>query len=178
MIFSCIVSFLYCYVVLIRLDASDSKGLQSGYFARYSACCEFPIAQVDTARIHHSLELLDRECNLTYRLLTRTPYGESIRDKFASFMTVCFAPMLALLLIFISLSNRRRTSADRLYVHRRGLRPALAHQEGGIFKKYNIDPEFIYIAGGPPSLQALIAGDVAISFTAARRHRRGQSSGL
>jgi ABC-type nitrate/sulfonate/bicarbonate transport system substrate-binding protein len=45
--------------------------------------------------------------------------------------------------------------------------PLWLTKEAGIFKKYNIDPEFIYIAGGPPSLQALIAGDVAISFTAA-----------
>jgi NitT/TauT family transport system substrate-binding protein len=44
--------------------------------------------------------------------------------------------------------------------------PLWLTKEAGIFKKYNIDPEFIYIAGGPPSLQALIAGDVAISFTA------------
>lgn len=44
--------------------------------------------------------------------------------------------------------------------------PLWLTQEAGLFKKYNIDPEFIYIAGGPPSLQALIAGDVAISFTA------------
>jgi NitT/TauT family transport system substrate-binding protein len=45
--------------------------------------------------------------------------------------------------------------------------PLWLTQEAGHFKKYNIDPEFIYIAGGPPSLQALIAGDVSISFTAA-----------
>jgi NitT/TauT family transport system substrate-binding protein len=45
--------------------------------------------------------------------------------------------------------------------------PLWLTKEAGIFKKYSIDPEFIYIAGGPPSLQALIAGDVAISFTAA-----------
>lgn len=44
--------------------------------------------------------------------------------------------------------------------------PLWLTQEAGLFKKYNIEPEFIYIAGGPPSLQALIAGDVAISFTA------------
>ncbi|HWH80187.1 MAG TPA: ABC transporter substrate-binding protein, partial [Candidatus Binatus sp.] len=44
--------------------------------------------------------------------------------------------------------------------------PLWLTKEAGLFKKYNIDPEFIYIAGGPPSLQALIAGDVAISFTA------------
>ena len=44
--------------------------------------------------------------------------------------------------------------------------PLWLTKEAGIFKKYNIEPEFIYIAGGPPSLQALIAGDVAISFTA------------
>src|SRR5687768_912305 len=45
--------------------------------------------------------------------------------------------------------------------------PLWLTKEAGIFKKFGIDPEFIYIAGGPPSLQALIAGDVAISFTAA-----------
>jgi ABC-type nitrate/sulfonate/bicarbonate transport system substrate-binding protein len=44
--------------------------------------------------------------------------------------------------------------------------PLWLTKEAGIFKKYRIDPEFIYIAGGPPSLQALIAGDVAIAFTA------------
>jgi ABC-type nitrate/sulfonate/bicarbonate transport system substrate-binding protein len=45
--------------------------------------------------------------------------------------------------------------------------PLWITRDAGIFKKYNIDPELLYIAGGPPSLQALIAGDVAISFTAA-----------
>jgi hypothetical protein len=45
--------------------------------------------------------------------------------------------------------------------------PLWVTKEAGIFKKLGIDPEFIYIAGGPPSLHALIAGDVAISFTAA-----------
>jgi NitT/TauT family transport system substrate-binding protein len=44
--------------------------------------------------------------------------------------------------------------------------PLWLTQEAGLFKKYDIEPEFIYIAGGPPSLQALIAGDVDISFTA------------
>jgi ABC-type nitrate/sulfonate/bicarbonate transport system substrate-binding protein len=45
--------------------------------------------------------------------------------------------------------------------------PLWLTKEAGLFKKYNIEPEMLYIAGGPPSLQALIAGDVAISFTAA-----------
>jgi NitT/TauT family transport system substrate-binding protein len=44
--------------------------------------------------------------------------------------------------------------------------PLWLTKDAGLFKKYNIDPEFIYIAGGPPSLQALIAGDVSIAFTA------------
>lgn len=44
--------------------------------------------------------------------------------------------------------------------------PLWLTKDAGIFKKYNIEPEFVYIAGGPPSLQALIAGDVAIAFTA------------
>lgn len=45
--------------------------------------------------------------------------------------------------------------------------PLWITKEAGIFKKHNIDAELLYIAGGPPSLQALIAGDVAIAFTAA-----------
>lgn len=45
--------------------------------------------------------------------------------------------------------------------------PLWLTHEAGLFKKYHIEPEFIYIAGGPPSLQALIAGDVSVSFTAA-----------
>ncbi|MGE5304190.1 MAG: ABC transporter substrate-binding protein [Alphaproteobacteria bacterium] len=45
--------------------------------------------------------------------------------------------------------------------------PLWVTKEAGLFKKNNIDAELLYIAGGPPSLQALIAGDVAISFTAA-----------
>ena len=64
-------------------------------------------------------------------------------------------------------SRRRASLAHRLHLDRRCLRPLWLTKEAGIFKKYNIEPEFIYIAGGPPSLQALIAGDVAISFTAA-----------
>jgi NitT/TauT family transport system substrate-binding protein len=44
--------------------------------------------------------------------------------------------------------------------------PLWVTKEAGLFKKHNIDAELLYIAGGPPSLQALIAGDVAISFTA------------
>jgi NitT/TauT family transport system substrate-binding protein len=44
--------------------------------------------------------------------------------------------------------------------------PLWVTRDAGLFRKYNIDPELLYIAGGPPSLQALIAGDVAISFTA------------
>jgi NitT/TauT family transport system substrate-binding protein len=45
--------------------------------------------------------------------------------------------------------------------------PLWVTKEAGLFKKYNIDAEMLYIAGGPPSLQALVAGDVAVSFTAA-----------
>jgi ABC-type nitrate/sulfonate/bicarbonate transport system substrate-binding protein len=45
--------------------------------------------------------------------------------------------------------------------------PLWVTKEAALFKKHNIDAELLYIAGGPPSLQALIAGDVAISFTAA-----------
>jgi ABC-type nitrate/sulfonate/bicarbonate transport system substrate-binding protein len=39
--------------------------------------------------------------------------------------------------------------------------PLWVTRDAGIFKKYNIDTEQLYIAGGPPSLQALIAGDTS-----------------
>lgn len=45
--------------------------------------------------------------------------------------------------------------------------PLWLTQEAGIFKKHNLEAELVYIAGGPPSTQALIAGDVQIAFTAA-----------
>ena len=71
-----------------------------------------------------------------------------------------------------------RVDAEAAHPIRRALRiaytsiamvygPLWLTKEAGIFKKHNIEPELLYIAGGPPSLQALIAGDVAVSFTAA-----------
>jgi NitT/TauT family transport system substrate-binding protein len=46
--------------------------------------------------------------------------------------------------------------------------PLWISQEAGIFKKYGIDADkLLYIAGGTPSTQALIAGEVDIAFTAA-----------
>jgi ABC-type nitrate/sulfonate/bicarbonate transport system substrate-binding protein len=45
--------------------------------------------------------------------------------------------------------------------------PLWVTQAVGLFNKYNIQAELLYIGGGPPSTQALIAGDVQISFTAA-----------
>src|SRR4051812_40684259 len=44
--------------------------------------------------------------------------------------------------------------------------PLWTTKEAGIFKKYGLDVELLYIGGGPPSTQALLAGDVKISFTA------------
>jgi NitT/TauT family transport system substrate-binding protein len=45
--------------------------------------------------------------------------------------------------------------------------PLWTTQAAGIFKKHGLDVELLYIGGGPPSTQALLAGDVKISFTAA-----------
>jgi len=45
--------------------------------------------------------------------------------------------------------------------------PLWLTKEAGIFKKHNIDAELLYIAGGPLSTQALIAGDIGIAFAAA-----------
>ena len=84
--------------------------------------------------------------------------------SFSSFATI---PILAAALFFTAVSSFAEplriayTSIAMVYG------PLWLTKEAGIFKKYNIEPEMLYIAGGPPSLQALIAGDVAISFTAA-----------
>jgi ABC-type nitrate/sulfonate/bicarbonate transport system substrate-binding protein len=45
--------------------------------------------------------------------------------------------------------------------------PLWLAKEAGIFKKYNIDAELLYIAGGPLSTQALIGGNVSIAFASA-----------
>jgi NitT/TauT family transport system substrate-binding protein len=45
--------------------------------------------------------------------------------------------------------------------------PLWLTKEAGIFKKYDIDAELLFIAGGPLSTQALIAGDVGIAFASA-----------
>lgn len=46
--------------------------------------------------------------------------------------------------------------------------PLWVTQEAGLFKKYNLEVDkLLYIAGGTPSTQALIAGEVDLSFTAA-----------
>jgi NitT/TauT family transport system substrate-binding protein len=77
------------------------------------------------------------------------------------------AVLVALTVLFVGASS----SAESLRIAYTSIAmvygPLWLTKEAGLFKKYNIEPEFIYIAGGPPSLQALIAGDVVISFTAA-----------
>ncbi len=45
--------------------------------------------------------------------------------------------------------------------------PLWLAKEAGIFKKYDIDAELLYIAGGPLSTQALIGGNVSIAFASA-----------
>ncbi|HTN72660.1 MAG TPA: ABC transporter substrate-binding protein [Methylomirabilota bacterium] len=91
------------------------------------------------------------------------------KESRLSYTFRCFATVFALVaaLLFSAVSSFAEplriayTSIAMTYG------PLWLTKEAGIFKKYNIEPEMLYIAGGPPSLQALIAGDVAISFTAA-----------
>jgi ABC-type nitrate/sulfonate/bicarbonate transport system substrate-binding protein len=45
--------------------------------------------------------------------------------------------------------------------------PLWLTKEAGIFEKYDIDAELLYIAGGPLSTQALIGGDVGIALASA-----------
>ena len=45
--------------------------------------------------------------------------------------------------------------------------PLWLTKEAGIFKKYDIDAELLYIAGGPLSTQALIGGNVSVAFASA-----------
>jgi ABC-type nitrate/sulfonate/bicarbonate transport system substrate-binding protein len=45
--------------------------------------------------------------------------------------------------------------------------PLWLTKEAGIFKKYDIDAELLYIAGGPLATQALIGGDVGIALASA-----------
>jgi hypothetical protein len=51
--------------------------------------------------------------------------------------------------------------------------PLWLTKHAGLFKKYNIKPEFIYVAGATPSLQALIAAAVGGGALLSRaRHER------
>jgi NitT/TauT family transport system substrate-binding protein len=45
--------------------------------------------------------------------------------------------------------------------------PLWLTQDAGIFKKYNLDTELLYISGGTLSTAALVSGDVQIAFTGA-----------
>lgn len=45
--------------------------------------------------------------------------------------------------------------------------PLWVTQEAGIFKKYHLDTELLYISGGTLSTAALLSGDVQIAFTGA-----------
>jgi len=54
--------------------------------------------------------------------------------------------------------------------------PLWLTKEAGLFKKYTIDPEFVYIAGGPPSLQALIAGDAPALVVEEKRYENNSRS--
>src|SRR5215471_9772694 len=109
-------------------------------------------------------DLLDTTGNLTYRLLSMKRIAAVIRCIVRQYAARLF--LVAQLVAFIEPAGAEPlriayTSIAVVYG------PLWLTHDAGIFKKYNIEPEFVYIAGGPPSLQALIAGDVAISFTAA-----------
>ncbi|HTM07310.1 MAG TPA: ABC transporter substrate-binding protein [Verrucomicrobiae bacterium] len=78
---------------------------------------------------------------------------------------ICFAALLA------TFSIAQSAAAEPLRIAYTSIgiifAPLWTTQAAGIFKKYGLDAELLYIGGGPPSLQALLAGDVKISFTAA-----------
>jgi len=111
-------------------------------------------------------KLLDSTYNLTYRLLT----GILPMRFFFDYLR-CPALAVRQFLLAALILPALPAGAESLRIAYTSIAvvygPLWLTKEAGIFKKYNIEPEFIYIAGGPPSLQALIAGDVAISFTAA-----------
>ncbi|HEX2385601.1 MAG TPA: ABC transporter substrate-binding protein [Candidatus Binatia bacterium] len=76
---------------------------------------------------------------------------------------------LAALLAMLLLASAARAEPLRIAYTSIGIifAPLWTTQAAGLFKKYGLDVELLYIGGGPPSLQALLAGDVKISFTAA-----------
>jgi ABC-type nitrate/sulfonate/bicarbonate transport system substrate-binding protein len=88
-----------------------------------------------------------------------------------SFFSALRSVLICFILVATSFFTPTSSSAEPLRIAYTSIAmvygPLWVTKEAGIFKKYNIDPELLYIAGGPPSLQALIAGDVAIAFTAA-----------
>jgi len=43
--------------------------------------------------------------------------------------------------------------------------PLWVTQQAGLFKKYNLDVELLYLSGGTLSTAALVSGDVQFAFT-------------
>ncbi|MBI2360936.1 MAG: ABC transporter substrate-binding protein [Deltaproteobacteria bacterium] len=74
--------------------------------------------------------------------------------------------MFALLLLL----SPKAWAVDRIRISQSAISGSQAilwvTQDAGFFRKYNLDPEIIYIAGGPPNIAALVSGDVQFTIFA------------
>lgn len=74
------------------------------------------------------------------------------------FLSIHFSLLLLLLLpLHLAAQDRFNMSHSALTASQAIL---FVTRDAGIFRKYHLDPQLIYIAGGPPNIAALVAGSV------------------
>jgi ABC-type nitrate/sulfonate/bicarbonate transport system substrate-binding protein len=78
---------------------------------------------------------------------------------------------ISLLLVLAGIMNPAAAQAlDRIRVSHSAISGSQAilwvTQDAGIFRKYDLDPQIIFIAGGPPNIAALVSGDVDFTIFA------------
>lgn len=85
-------------------------------------------------------------------------------------MTCIRAKVSCFFLLSLSLVTARAWSLDRLQIAHSALSASQAvlfvTKEAGLFRKYDIDPQIIYIVGGPINTAALLSGSVEFSVFA------------
>ena len=79
--------------------------------------------------------------------------------------------LISLLLCLIITAGHRPVTAEPLRIVYTAISlmygPLWVTQQAGLFKKYNLDVELLYLSGGTLSTAALVSGDVQFAFTGA-----------
>lgn len=77
---------------------------------------------------------------------------------------------LVLMFGVIALLSSRAWALDRIHISHSAISGSQAilwvTHDAGFFRKYNLDPQIVYITAGPPNIAALVSGDVQFTIFA------------